>query len=118
VAYASGSSTVFSLIHALISNPTSLVNQTAPVYWLSVLNAGFCTFVPMLLIMVAVNRVGPGFAAQASVVGPVATVFLGWFFLDERISLIQILGISVVLVSMWLLLTAGQSVKAAPPHTD
>lgn len=118
VAFASGSSTVFSLIHALLISPEALVTQSAAVYGLSLFNASFCTFAPMLLIMIAVNRIGPGFAAQASVVGPVATVFLGWFFLGERVSLTQLLGIAIVLISMWLLLTAKKSDKTEPPHQD
>jgi drug/metabolite transporter (DMT)-like permease len=55
--------------------------------------------------MVAVNRVGSGLAAQAGVIGPVATVFLGWYFLAERITLIQVMGMTVVLISMGILLT-------------
>jgi drug/metabolite transporter (DMT)-like permease len=105
VAYASASATFFSIAQALVMNPAALVRQPQEVYWLSVLNGSLCTFVPMLLIMVAVNRVGSGLAAQAGAIGPVATVFLGWLFLDEQITLIQLVGMTVVLISMGILLT-------------
>ncbi len=105
VAYASASATFFSILQALIINPLALIQQPPEVYWLSVFNGSFCTFVPMLLIMVAVNRVGSGLAAQAGVIGPVATVFLGWYFLAERITLVQVMGMTVVLISMGILLT-------------
>jgi drug/metabolite transporter (DMT)-like permease len=107
VAYASASSTFFCVAQALVGNPRGLVSQGAEVYGLSLLNASLCTFVPMLLIMAAVNRVGPGLTAQAGVVGPVATVFLGWFFLGESIGLLQVVGVTVVLVSMGMLWTVA-----------
>ena len=108
VAYASASATFLCVLQALILNPQGLVSQSADVYGLSLLNASLCTFVPMLLIMAAVNRVGSGLAAQAGVVGPVATVFLGWYFLDESIGLLQLVGVGVVLVSMGMLVAAAR----------
>lgn len=115
VAYASGSSTVFCLLQALIMAPQALFSQPVQVYGLSLINASLCTFVPMLLIMMAIQRVGSGIAAQAGAIGPIATVFLGWFFLNEAITVIQIIGMAIVLVSMAVLLTA-QTTKAAPPE--
>lgn len=115
VAYASASSTFFCVVQALIVNPQGLLTQGAEVYALSLLNASLCTFVPMLLIMAAVNRVGPGLTAQAGVVGPVATVFLGWYFLGEAIGVLQIVGVVVVLVSMGMLLTV---VRTSQPHVQ
>jgi drug/metabolite transporter (DMT)-like permease len=108
VAYASASATFFCVLQALILNPQGLASQSADVYGLSLLNASLCTFVPMLLTMAAVNRVGSGLAAQAGVVGPVATVFLGWYFLDESIGLLQLVGVGVVLVSMGMLVAAAR----------
>lgn len=112
VAYASASSTFFCVVQALIVNPQGLVTQGLEVYALSLLNASLCTFAPMLLIMAAVNRIGPALTAQAGVVGPVATVFLGWYYLGERISVLQVVGVIVVLVSMGVLLTVA---RTSPP---
>lgn len=114
VAYASGSSTVFCLLQALIMAPEALVTQPAQVYGLSLINASLCTFVPMLLIMMAIQRVGSGIAAQAGAIGPIATVFLGWFFLNEAITPIQLIGMAIVLISMAVLLTAQPGSKMAP----
>jgi len=109
VAYASASSTFFCVIQSLLKNPQALVGQVPEVYGLSLVNASLCTFVPMLLIMTAVKRVGSGLAAQSGVVGPVATVLLGWYFLGETIGLLQVVGVAVVLVSMGMLLTAARA---------
>jgi drug/metabolite transporter (DMT)-like permease len=108
VAIASGSSTVFAVIQVLITNPSGMFVQPGQVYFFSLLNGSLCTFVPMLMIMVAVNRVGSGLTAQASVAGPIATVFLGWYFLNEKISVIQLIGMAIVLVSMAILLTINK----------
>ena len=113
VAYASASSTFFCVLQALLVDPKALVSQSAAVYGLSLVNASLCTFVPMLLIMSAVKRLGSGLAAQSGVVGPVATVFLGWYFLGEAVSQLQLIGVAVVLVSMAMLVAVTRSQRPA-----
>jgi drug/metabolite transporter (DMT)-like permease len=105
VAYASASSTFFSTAQALILNPTHLWTQVPEVYQLSLFNALFCTFMPMLLVMIAVNRIGSSLTAQAGMLGPIATIFLGWFFLGEKITVIQVVGMTVVLCGVAILAT-------------
>jgi drug/metabolite transporter (DMT)-like permease len=58
------------------------------------------------LVMISVNRIGPGLTAQAGMVGPVATIFLGWYFLGESMTPIQILGMGVVLAGVAILATS------------
>jgi drug/metabolite transporter (DMT)-like permease len=41
--------------------------------------------------------------AQAGIVGPIATLFMGWLVLSETISLLQIGGMIIVMAAMWLL---------------
>jgi drug/metabolite transporter (DMT)-like permease len=41
--------------------------------------------------------------AQAGIVGPIATLFMGWLVLSETISLLQIGGMVIVMAAMWLL---------------
>jgi drug/metabolite transporter (DMT)-like permease len=105
VAYASASSTFFSTVQALILNPTHLWTQVPEVYQLSLFNALFCTFMPMLMVMIAVNRIGSSLTAQAGMLGPIATIFLGWFFLGEKITFIQVIGMLVVLCGVAILAT-------------
>jgi drug/metabolite transporter (DMT)-like permease len=114
VAVASFSATVCSVIQVLITNTQGMFVQPTQVYLYSLLNGSLCTFVPMLMIMVAVNRIGSGLTAQASVAGPIATVFLGWYFLNEKISFIQLLGMAIVLVSMAILLTINKAPAGRP----
>ena len=60
---------------------------------------------PMLLVMIAVNRIGSSLTAQAGMLGPIATIFLGWFFLGEKITVIQVVGMTVVLCGVAILAT-------------
>lgn len=103
VVYASSASALLSVIQILFYEPLALFTQVTPIYWLSLLNAVLCTVIPMLLIMVAINRVGSPLVAQAGILGPVSTLFMGWAVLSEPITLLQIGGMILVMGAMWLL---------------
>jgi drug/metabolite transporter (DMT)-like permease len=74
----------------------------APVWWLSLLNAVACTVVPVLLVMRAIERIGSTLASQAGMVGPMATLVLGWAFLGEAITPWVIVGTMMVLAGVAL----------------
>ena len=103
VVYASTSSAFFSAIQALVYNPTDILEQASQIYWLSLVNASVCTVIPMLLIMIAINRIGSPLVAQAGILGPVSTIFMGWAVLSEPITWLQIGGMTLVMAAMWLL---------------
>jgi drug/metabolite transporter (DMT)-like permease len=65
--------------------PASMLLQPAPVYFLSVINAIFCTVLPVFMTMIAVQRIGAATASQAGMIGPVSTLFLGAFFSLSRL---------------------------------
>jgi hypothetical protein len=46
--------------YALLRPLGSALDVAPPVLWLSVLNATLCTAVPVLLVMMAIERIGPG----------------------------------------------------------
>jgi drug/metabolite transporter (DMT)-like permease len=103
VVFASSASAVCSIIQMLFYNPSAIFTQAPEIYGLSIINASICTVVPMTMIMVAINRIGSPLVAQAGIVGPIATLFMGWLVLSETISLLQIGGMLIVIVAMWLL---------------
>lgn len=100
-------STVYTMIHYVIVSPhhdlMRLFTQTPSVWYLSVINAVFCTVLPVSLLMVAVSRLGAGTAAQAGMIGPVATIFLAYFFLGESITALQLAGTALVIAGMIVL---------------
>jgi drug/metabolite transporter (DMT)-like permease len=66
----------------------------------------------MTMIVVAINRLGSPLVAQAGIVGPIATLFMGWLVLSETISLLQIGGMIIVMAAMWLLVKNDPTDKA------
>jgi drug/metabolite transporter (DMT)-like permease len=74
------------------------------VIWLAVLNATLCTFVPVLLIMMAIERVGAGVTAQIGMVGPLSTIALSIVLLGESFNAWMAAGTALVLTGIWLLM--------------
>ena len=53
------------------------------VVWLSLLNATACTAAPVLMVMMAIERIGASTAAQTGMVGPMSTILMGVLILGE-----------------------------------
>lgn len=111
VVYASSASAFFSVVQSTAHNPMAIFEQLPQIYWYSLVNASLCTVVPMLLIMIAINRIGSPLVAQAGILGPVSTIFMGYFILSEPITWTQIGGMTLVIAAMWLLVRNGPPIK-------
>lgn len=104
VAYVMCGSTLMCLLqYLLVHPPAALLQQVAPVYGWSLVNAVLCTVLPVFLTMAAIERIGAARTSQLSVLGPVSLVFLGAWILDESITLLQLLGTAVVLLGIGIL---------------
>ncbi|MGG4775129.1 DMT family transporter [Alcaligenaceae bacterium 429] len=103
VAYAMSISAVYTLIHLISAQGWGVLIQPAPVYGLSVLHAVFHTVLPTFMTMWAVERIGAPMSAQMGLVGPVSVLFLASWFLDEPITVVQILGTVCVLAGALVL---------------
>jgi len=68
----------------------------------------------MLLIMIAINRIGSPLVAQAGILGPVSTIFMGYLILAEPITWTQISGMTSVIAAMWLLVHNDAPTKKSP----
>jgi drug/metabolite transporter (DMT)-like permease len=77
-----------------------------PVIWLSVLNATLCTFLPIVTMMMAVERIGAPLAAQTGMVGPMSTIAMGVLLLGEPFTPLVAAGTALVLAGVWLLARA------------
>jgi len=67
----------------LLLRPMSAALVAPPVIWLSILNATLCTAVPVLMVMMAIERIGASLAAQTGMVGPMSTILMGVLILGE-----------------------------------
>ncbi|MEP7244044.1 MAG: DMT family transporter [Gammaproteobacteria bacterium] len=86
-----------------VLRPVSAMAVAPEVIWLSLLNASLCTFVPVLLVMMAVELVGAPIAAQASIIGPISTILLSVLILDEPFTVWVAAGTVLVLLGVGLL---------------
>jgi drug/metabolite transporter (DMT)-like permease len=88
----------------LVLRPVSSLAAVAPaVWWLSLLNATACTFAPVLMVMLAIARVGPAATAQTGMVGPMSTIAMGVLILDEPFTPGVVAGTVLVLAGVALL---------------
>lgn len=88
----------------LVLRPVGLALELpAAVWWLSALNAVACTFAPVLMIMMAIERVGASMASLAGMVGPVFTIALGALLLGEPFTVWVALGTVLVMLGVALL---------------
>ncbi len=95
---------VFCIAQFLILRPISAATEVAPaVIWLSVLNATLCTFAPVLMVMMAIERVGSTLTAQTGMLGPMSTILMGVLLLGEPFTVWVAAGTLLVLGGVWLL---------------
>lgn len=83
--------------------PVSAMAVAPEVIWLSVLNAVACTFCPVLLMMLAIERIGATMASQVGMFGPLSTILMGVLILDEPFTMWIAAGTVLVLAGIWLL---------------
>jgi drug/metabolite transporter (DMT)-like permease len=90
------------VVHYLVTAPDLgiILRQPAPVYWLALLMAAVSTVLPIVLTTEGIRRIGASHASILSSVGPIATIFLGFAFLSEPITLIQIMGCGLVMAGV------------------
>lgn len=118
--YAMLVSTVCVCLQFLILNPASSLMQPEPVYWLTLVNSVFCTVLPVFAIMLAVEKLGANHTSMATMIGPVATILLGFVFLNEAISGWQLTGTALVLAGIWVLSSRrpAQAASGTPVERD
>jgi drug/metabolite transporter (DMT)-like permease len=95
--------------------PVSVVAELgAEVWWLSVLNASLCTVLPVVLVMLSIERIGSALASQAGMVGPMSTLVMAALVLDEPLSLWLLLGTALVMSGVFIC-SRGQDRPNSPP---
>jgi drug/metabolite transporter (DMT)-like permease len=87
----------------LLLRPLSAAAVPEPVLWLSLLNAVACTVTPVLLMMMAIERLGASLTSQFGMVGPVSTILLGVLLLGEPFTAWTATGTLAVLAGVALL---------------
>jgi drug/metabolite transporter (DMT)-like permease len=99
--WASAVACFFCVLLFVLLRPASALNVAVPVLWLSLFNAIFCTVLPVVIVMVAVDRLGAGLVAQVGMIGPVSTIVLSHFVLDEPFTGWTLVGTLLVMVGIY-----------------
>ncbi|MDF2464537.1 MAG: putative transporter [Ramlibacter sp.] len=97
------------LLQFVLLRPLSVAIEVAPqVIWLSVLNATLCTALPVLLVMMGIERIGADLASQAGMVGPLSTILMGVVILGEPFTAWIAAGTMLVIAGIFVFSRAGR----------
>ncbi len=91
------SASVGVLLHNLLMTDLAQLQQPMDVYWLALGLAIFSTVIPSFLMNKGISSIGASKAAIMGSIGPVVTLFLGVWFLDEVIGPTQLIGAALVI---------------------
>ncbi|WP_033070476.1 EamA family transporter [Thalassospira australica] len=86
--------------------PMPTLTNLAGLIWLGLIGAALTYY----LWFRGIARLGPTTVTSFGFLSPTSAVLLGWFVLGEALSTLQITGVVVVLISIWL----GQRAAATP----
>jgi len=97
---------VLCIVQFVVLRPLGAASVAPQVIWLSVLNATLCTFAPVLMVMLAIERIGATLSAQTGMIGPLSTILMGVLILGEPFTAWVAAGTVLVLAGIWLLARA------------
>ena len=88
---------VLCIVQFAVLKPVSALEVAPEVIWLSMLNATACTVLPVLMVMMAIERIGPGLTSQLGMIGPMSTLTMGTVLLNEPFNAWILMGTVLVL---------------------
>lgn len=92
----------FCIAQFVLLKPLTAAYVAPPVLWLSLLNATACTVAPVLMVMMAIERIGAAKTAQIGMVGPMSTIIMGVWLLGEPMNVWIVAGTVLVLSGVYL----------------
>jgi drug/metabolite transporter (DMT)-like permease len=93
---------LFCIAQFAVMRPWSATQVAPEVLWLSLLNALACTVAPVLMVMMAIERIGAAKTAQIGMVGPMSTITMGVLVLGEPFNAWIVAGTALVLSGVYL----------------
>lgn len=89
-------------LHYAIINKIDLLHYPREVYMLGFLIAIFATVIPSFLVSWSIKLISSSNFAVIAAVGPISTIILAAIFLNEQLTLIQLLGAFAVIIGISL----------------
>jgi drug/metabolite transporter (DMT)-like permease len=102
IAWAMLASTVFVLLQFVLTRPMAALAAPGRIQLLSLTMALLSTVLPTFLIAEAIKRIGANRTSLVGSLGPVFTIWLGWWLLGEPVHWIQLGGVALVLAGVTL----------------
>ncbi len=96
-AYSMSIACVVTILHFLLSKPIGTLAVSADVFSLALALALISTVMPAFLMSAGIRRIGADHASIIGTLGPVSTLTLAFFVLDETLNPAQLLGSALVL---------------------
>lgn len=96
------------LTHYSLLDRTSIIDYSYKVYFYTLTMAFFCTVLPSYMVSYAIQKLGASKFSIISSVGPVFTIFLAMLTLGEKITIIQTVGIAIVIVAVRVVSKKGK----------
>ena len=118
---AMSSATIWILIQFFSTRNLSDLNVSPKLWFLGFLLAIFCTLIPSFFTSEAINRIGATRMSITGSIGPVVTIILAVFLLDEAFGWSHAIGLLLVLIGIGLLRTRSNPsrllswIKKTPP---
>jgi drug/metabolite transporter (DMT)-like permease len=94
---------MMALHYALFNSPAHLLTLSGAVYGWCAVTAVVFTVAPSFMMSAGVRRVGSAKAGAIGMVGPLATVLIAAAILGEAVSVLQLIGLGVVLFGVYRL---------------
>jgi len=108
-------STVATLLHFFISQPMTTLVQPVPVYLHAMGMSLFSTVLPVFMASAAIRRIGASKTALIGTLGPILTIFFGYWLLDEPLTGWQMGGAGLVLAGVMLVSKRPVTAVVQPP---
>jgi drug/metabolite transporter (DMT)-like permease len=90
------------LLQFALLRPLSAAAVAPEVIWLSLLNATLCTVAPVLMVMMAIERIGASMASQVGMIGPMSTILMGVLLLGEPFTAWVAAGTVLVITGIYV----------------
>ncbi len=107
VGWATSVACVCCIAQFVVLRPLSAAVVPVEVVWLGMLNAVVCTVAPVLMVMMAIERIGAALTAQTGMIGPMSTIALGVLLLDEPLNVWISAGTLLVLGGVFIVSKYG-----------
>ncbi|WP_075342325.1 DMT family transporter [Tenacibaculum agarivorans] len=99
-AYAMLVSCICVFIHFGLQATTNILDLPFEVYILGFCIAIFATVIPSFLVSISIKMISSSNFAIIAAIGPISTILLAFLFLDERLTVTQVIGTIIVILGV------------------